>query len=384
MHNELLNIMGAQVLREKLANIRDRKFFSIMADEGTYISNLEQLFFCARTVDDDLNDDKDFLGFYEIVNIKSETVARATKDILMRCSLRLDDCRGQTYDGASNMMGKHSGVSTKISEEQTKATATHCQDHSLSLAVKSLTKECPILRDTMGTVGEIYVLVKYSSKREKMLGKLTENVEGTFDRDEQQATKLDKLCVSRCTVRANCLKKIIGNCKPLLKLWKKSLEEKLDADMKSRIIGCKKQMESFKFYFGLQLDRKLYAHTDSLSKTLQQEKMSTMGSHWQISPHKFWKAYVMIVTTTFSTKVSKNQLAKSRLSQNRPYRENKTRQISVSFNLSRTAQSYFKAIYNEAIDTIINSIRDNFEQPGFKVFNQVEQLFLKSVNKEDH
>ena len=96
MHNELLNIMGAQVLREKLATIRDRKFFSIMADEGTYISNLEQLVFCARTVDNDLNDDKDFLGFYEIVNIKSETVVRATKDILMRCSLSLDDCRGQT------------------------------------------------------------------------------------------------------------------------------------------------------------------------------------------------------------------------------------------------------------------------------------------------
>ena len=160
VQNELLNIMGAQVLREKLATIRDRKFFSIMADEGTDISNLEQLSFCARTVDDDLNIKEDFLGFYEIDNIKSETVVKAIKDILMRCSLSLDDCRGQTYDGASNMMGKHSGVSTKISEEQPKAIATHCQGHSLSLAVKSLTKECPILRDTMGTVGEICVLVK--------------------------------------------------------------------------------------------------------------------------------------------------------------------------------------------------------------------------------
>ena len=141
VQNELLNIMGAQVLREKLATIRDRKFFSIMADEGTDISNLEQLSFCARTVDDDLNVDEDFLGFYEIDNIKSETVVKAIKDILMRCSLSLDDCRGQTYDGASNMMGKHSGVSTKISEEQPKAIATHCQGRSLSLAVKSLTKE---------------------------------------------------------------------------------------------------------------------------------------------------------------------------------------------------------------------------------------------------
>ena len=66
----------------------------------------------------------------------------------MRFSLNLDDCRGQTYEGATNMIGKHSGVSTKISEEQPKAIATHCQDHSLSLAVKYLTKECPILRDT--------------------------------------------------------------------------------------------------------------------------------------------------------------------------------------------------------------------------------------------
>lgn len=35
-------------------------------------------------------------------------------------SLSLDDCRGQTYDGATNMMGIHTGVSTKTSAEQPK------------------------------------------------------------------------------------------------------------------------------------------------------------------------------------------------------------------------------------------------------------------------
>ena len=44
-----------------------------------------------------------------------------------------------------------------------------------------------------------------------MLGKLTENVEGTFDPDEQQATKLGKVCVTRWTVCTNCLKKTIDN-----------------------------------------------------------------------------------------------------------------------------------------------------------------------------
>ena len=103
-----------------------------------------------------------------------------------------------------------------------------------------------------------------------MLNKPAQNVEGTFDPDEQQATKMDILRATGWTVRANCLKKIIDNYELLLKLWKEILEEKLDAEAKSRIIGCKKQMKSFKFYFGLQLDHKLYAHTDNLSKTLQQ------------------------------------------------------------------------------------------------------------------
>ena len=89
VQNELLNIMGAQVLRENLATIHDGKFFSIMADEGTDISNLGQFSFCTRTLDDDLNVDKDFLGFYEIDNIKSETVAKSIKDILMRFSSSL-------------------------------------------------------------------------------------------------------------------------------------------------------------------------------------------------------------------------------------------------------------------------------------------------------
>ena len=59
-----------------------------------------------------------------------------------------------------------------------------------------------------------------------MLGKLTEDVEGTFDRDEQQTTKLEKLCVTRWTVRADCLKKIIDNYEPLLKSGKKRKESK--------------------------------------------------------------------------------------------------------------------------------------------------------------
>ena len=71
------------------------------------------------------------------------------------------------YSGASNMMGKKSGVGTKLLAEQREAVAAHCQGHSLSLAVKGLPACCKVLCETMRTVREIYVLVKYSPKREE-------------------------------------------------------------------------------------------------------------------------------------------------------------------------------------------------------------------------
>ena len=55
-----------------------------------------------------------------------------------------------------------------------------------------------------------------------------------------------------------------------------SLDEKLNFQRKSRIVGCKKQLESFSFFFGLNLGQKLYAHTENLSRTLQQKKMSAV------------------------------------------------------------------------------------------------------------
>ena len=50
----------------------------------------------------------------------------------------------------------------------------------------------------MGTVGEITVLVKFSLKREKMLGDINENVEG-LDQEglEVRMESLDKLCATR-------------------------------------------------------------------------------------------------------------------------------------------------------------------------------------------
>ena len=115
-------------------------------------------------------------GFYNIPNVASDTIVSAIKDSLIRLQLSLSQCRGQCYDGASNMLGKKSGVAKKIQECEPKALPTHCHGHSLSLGVKDATNNCKILSDTMNNTNEIVKLIKYSPKRENLLGALKENL----------------------------------------------------------------------------------------------------------------------------------------------------------------------------------------------------------------
>ena len=119
------------------------------------------------------------------------------KDSLIRMSLSILNLRGQTYDGASNMLGHKSDVAKQIKEEQPKAFETHCHGHALSLSVKEATKSNTLLNDLMGTVAEITILVKYSPKREQTLGTIKEMFEFADDDEYDQTVTICKLYVTR-------------------------------------------------------------------------------------------------------------------------------------------------------------------------------------------
>ena len=110
------------------------------------------------------------------------------------------------------MTGKHSEVSRQTHAEKPNAMATNCQGHSLSLAIKSLTnhsltKDCTIIYDVIGTVGEICVLVKYSPKLERMLQYILETIEKEFEESSSSDNqKVNTFCVTRWIIRAKFLK----------------------------------------------------------------------------------------------------------------------------------------------------------------------------------
>ena len=260
IQNEIIMIMAHQIIRDICEKIL-KSFYAIICDEYTDISNKEQLTFYLRWVDDCFRVREEFLGFYEVKNIKSDTIVCAIKDMLLRMQITLDNCRGQCYDGASNMLGKKSGVAKQTFEMQPKAHYSHCHCHSLSLTVKDLTKQSKLLSDTMDTAGEIAVLIKFSPKRETMVASLKEVTVEDADNESSAPKNITKLSTTRWTVRANSFQRILDNYYHLYKLWEECLTEpELTKEVKSRIIGCKSQMESFDLYFGLKLGKLLYSH----------------------------------------------------------------------------------------------------------------------------
>ena len=105
--NELLEMMGNSILRSILEDTRSNSgLFELTADESCDINNKEQLTCILRWVSQsDLMTHEDFIGMYLVDKPDAVTIAASLKDILVRCSLNVNDCLWQAYDGAATMSG---------------------------------------------------------------------------------------------------------------------------------------------------------------------------------------------------------------------------------------------------------------------------------------
>ena len=126
--------------RKILTELQDgSKVFSLIADESRDCSNKEQMPLIIRFVSErsESNEIQDmFLTFVECEQgISGELVASLIESICQSLGLDLHKCRGQSYDGASNMSGFVSGASSRINSKYPKALYFHCASHKLNLCI---------------------------------------------------------------------------------------------------------------------------------------------------------------------------------------------------------------------------------------------------------
>ena len=382
IQNELLKVMGLQVLRDIATSLHSAEFYSIMVDETTDVSNKEQAVLCFRWVSDDLIAHEDFVGLYGIENTEAKTLVNMILDVLTRLNLSIKKLRGQCYDGATAMSGPRSGVAKQIRDLESRAVYTHCYSHSLNLACMDTIKSSKVMQEALDITAEITKLVKLSPRR------------GTiFQRLKDELAPLDPgirvLCPTRWTVKAEALKSIVDNFEVLQHLWEESLEYVKESEMRARILGVSDRMMKFDFFFGAILGETVLSHSDNLSRTLQKGDIS--ASEGQGVAEMTVTCLKTLRTddnfALFGSKVTKKA---TQLNIDEPALPRK-RKRTVRYESGNAApefhtsiEGYYRQAYFEVLDVICSTIEDRFRQPGYQLYSNLEQLLLKAVCKENY
>ena len=382
IQNELIKIMSVQILRKIAESIQQARYFALMADEVTDTSNKEQFVICFRWVDDDFEVNEDLIGLHHVASITSDVLVGCLKDTILRMNLSISNCRAQCYDGAANMRGSRNGTCTKICAEEPRAIFIHCYGHALNLAAGDTIKGNKILRDTLDTTSEISKLLKFSPRR----GAIFDKIKGEIS---PEGAGFRTLCPTRWTVKAASLGSVISNYEVIQAVWDEALDVARDSETRARLIGVQHCMSTFEYFFGVMLGEMILKHTDNLSKTLQDPKLS--ASEGQQLADLTRKTLEKLRTEgsfdLFWSKVTSKQQTLEVSDPVLPRRRKTPARFAVGTEAGHhpaSPKELFRQQYFECLDLIIVFIKDRFDQPSIHTLKNLENLLLKSARNEDY
>ncbi len=378
--NELITLMGHDVLRKVLARVKsvNPAWFAIIADEATDVACAEQLNLSIRYVDEQYEVHEGSIGLFQLSATDAASIASAIKDMLIRTCLPLSLCRGQAYDGAAAMQGKHSGVATRLRNEEPAALPVHCLAHSLNLCLQGAGKKIPVIRDAVEVVREIVKLINFSPKRKTLFSaKLAES--------DQAGGTIKPLCPTRWTVRTAALDSVLSQYSVVMDTMQEvNTTTRDEYGMKAG--GVLSILESFSTLFGLRLGHLLFAAAEETSISLQakdttvQEAMSSVGvlkSFFQRQRNEEAYSALYDATEAIAADLEINPPELPR------YRRQPRRLDDGSaphrFTLPK---EYFRQIYFEACDLLIGELDNRFDQAFLTPLVAMEQLIVKAANGE--
>ena len=194
---------------------------------------------------------------------KAETLFIVIKDLLTRCNLPFDLCRGQAYDGPANMQGKRTGVAARFLDENPAAIPVHCFTHSLNLCLQDVGRNIVCIRDALETVKEISKLIQFSPKRLHLFS-------STLHQSGEGVVSLKKLFSTRWTARTAAIDAILKDYSVLLVVLEE-MYTTTHGEYGMKASGLLHLLEKFNTLFGLKLS---YLLAEQLSLSLQKKNIA--------------------------------------------------------------------------------------------------------------
>ena len=332
---------------------------------------------CIRWVDEDFSIHEDPVELIHLPKTDSNTFTCALKDSLIRLCLPISQCRGQAYDGASNMSGHSNGVAAQIQKEFPSALYVHCLAHCTNLCLQSVGRQCIPVRDALDLVIELSQLIRYSPKRSTLFETLQSQL-------SPQSPSLKPLCPSRWTVRTAAINSVISNytvvCEALAEINSTTHDE-----YGRKAGGFLAQMEKFSTFLGLKLSHLIFSGAEQLSITLQGKDTTVQESinAADLAVEFLERLRVDSSFDEFYSQVVEASKDLTSLPTLPRYRNppRKPGDVGAASNKFVTPQSYFRRQYFEALDLLISELKRRFQQRrGLPVAAGIEKMLLAAVN----
>ena len=373
--NEQIKLMGDHVLREILSEIKSCMFYAIQADEATDVACNEQMCVSIGWVSKEYEIFEEPIGLVQMTKTDAATIFAALKDVLLRCVLPVNSCRGQAYDGASVMSGHLHGVASRFKEEEPAALYVHCFAHCLNLCLQDASRSCSSVRDGLELVMEIVKLIKYSPKRTTLFNTMKSQL-------SPETQNLKPLCPTRWTVHTVAIKAILDNYETLLSTLEEINTTGRD-EYAMKAGGFVRQLQLFSTFFGLKLCMVIFAPTEQLSRTLQSKDTTVQEAREaalvtenflrrQRTDSTFEDFYKALVAD------SQNLTEEPVL----PRQRKLPRRIDdgAPSHHPSTPSDMYRQKYFEALDVVCEEINRRFDQKDLKVVIDIESLLLDSAN----
>ncbi|CAI6354239.1 unnamed protein product [Macrosiphum euphorbiae] len=346
-------------------------------DETQDMKKHEQVSIVLRYCDTQLNVFESFIGFYRTDKMDGESLSNLLKNTLLTLGLKIENIRGQCYDGAASMRGSYSGVAKRIKDENKLALYVHCYAHVLNLCVVDVSGKVVPIRNMFGILNKIYTFIGASSKRHSI-----------FERIQKESNLSNNTLKSLSDTRRGCrieaIRSVINNFNSIV-LTLENINE-TDSTHGPDANSISNNIQNFEFIFCLKLMKLVFELTNSLSQHFQKKNANfstisilTAATIVELQSLRSDDSFDKIWTETEQL-ASKESISSPTIPRIRTI---PSRLGGGETLISRNVASYFKTnIYFPVLDIVIHDIETKFAENNLKILIALQNC-LSTRNHRD-
>ena len=161
---KFVNALGTWVEESPLKRLHKAPFFSIMADECTDVTTIEELTICCCWLGSGVPEEH-FIEILALKKARTESIYFLLVEYCREKNIQLGRLIEMGFDGAATFSGYKTGVQRSLKELSPHTLFVHCRCHVLQLASVQAASATPGIMHVYTTLMTLWKFFHYSPKR---------------------------------------------------------------------------------------------------------------------------------------------------------------------------------------------------------------------------